>query len=415
MAITGIYTNLSDTMIGTAQSDDGIAMLCVPAAPETGGAGGLQFNIGTPYLVTSLNDITNLGITSTSNSALLFQAGEFFAKAGNGAKLWIVGYMKTAVEFNNFIENKLAAIVQETTVTNFDNRPRMIGVVGDASYITDVTAEDPLVPILVQDAATKLNTTLNNLFSESIRCCAILDGMTLNCTTSGGIISEQTSTRLPNAATFLAPRVGVMECTSTPGNQASVGMALGLMASISLATSIGDMTIGQLAPRMYMLDANAGTFINTSVSAMNKAKCDDFGKNQYIFARTRPQMPGVYFNDGATCNDPTMALSSLEFVRVGNAVCDITERYFVRLINTKIPTTATGAIDAGYKASALSELEDQYLKPFIDRQDAQRINVDFQATNGNFIESRAIDVSVKITPSATLREVYEEVIFVSTY
>lgn len=145
------------------------------------------------------------------------------------------------------------------------------------------------------------------------------------------------------------------------------------------------------------------------------AKCNLLGKNQYLFTRVRPQLAGVYYNDGATCNDPEMALSEISFVRVGNAVCDSVERFFVKLLQENIPTDAsTGAIDAGFKSGTLAQLDETELTPRINRGEAQAINVDFAAKDGNYNMSKAIQVTVEVLPLGPLREAYIETFFVTT-
>lgn len=411
MAVTGIYTTLADTALGSPTPSDGICLLACPAVAQSA-TGGLQFDLLTAYLITSRKDLENMGVTEQQNARLLFNVGEFFEKAGEGARLWVVGFGDTSSDFETFIETNLADVVRSTTVTNFDNRPRIIGIVGSSEYVT--TEEGKCLPQFVLDAAPKLNTTLSTLFNESYRTCAVLDGMSLDCAAETGMVTEQTATTLADAGALTAPRVGIQITTSTPGQSASIGETLGIQAGISLATSIGSMSLPAVRQTEYFIDRSGDEKINTPVSAVKRATYDDLGQKQFIFTRTRPQMPGVYFNDGATCNLPTNALSSLEFIRVGNAVCDSVEAFFVRLINTGIPTLANGSIDPAYKSSTLADLYDRYLKPRINRGEAQDIQVDFAAKDGNFIQSRAIVVTVKILPLASLREVYEEVFFVSS-
>lgn len=412
MAKTGIYTTLGDTAFGANAVSDGVAMLICPATAQTG-TGGLAFELDTAYMVASYKEATNMGLTEEVNPNLLFNVREFFEKAGNGAKLWIVGYTPTAAGLTVFITDLLEEIIQSTVVANFDNRPRMLGFVGETDFITTSETTDPLVPEYIQTTAKAIQTMLENLFTESFRMVAILDGMMMNCAVEGGIVDEQLATRLLNLATLEAPRVAVLETTSTAGQSASVGQALGILSGVSIATSIGDMTLGSVDQNQYFLDANAGTLINTPVAKVNRVKCETLGTNQYLFTRTRPQKSGVYFNDGATCNDPANALSTIEYVRVGNAVCDTVEGFFVDLINTIVGSTTAGEVDPAYKAAMLDDLYDRYLLPRIRRGEAVAIDVDFWAKDGNLQVSRAIEVQVQITGSPTLREAFIETFFVS--
>jgi hypothetical protein len=417
MARTGIYTSITDTQLGNQSVSDSIFMLVAPAKAATA-TGGLKFDLGVAYLITSVKDATNLGITSDNNLLLMFNITEFYEKAGNGTKLWIVGVNATettsdATKFVSFITDSLPEVIQSTTATNFDNRPRVVGFCGYTTWAKS-TASDPVIPTVTQDIVKAAQTTLENLFTDSIRMCGVVDGLMLNCKTATGIMGEQLATTLTSCVSLNCPRIGIQITTSTPGSPASVGQTLGWLAGISLATSIGAVMLGSVSQMGYFIDYNAGTPVNTNVAVATRAINDELGDKQYIFTRTRPQLPGVYFNDGATCNDPTMALSSLEFLRVGNAICDSAEAFFVRLLGSNITTTANGEIDNGYKASTLDDLYSRYLAPRINRGEAQEINVDFWAKDGDFLASRAIEVQIEIRPYASLREVYIETLFIAS-
>lgn len=410
MAKTGIYTQLLDTTLGIPSVNDSIAMLVAPATAVSP-----SFFIDTTYQVSSMDGVKALGITEENNPQIFFNATEFFEKAGSGMILWIVGYNGTSADTAKaFIYNTFEQCVKNTTKALFNNRPRLIGWVGDKSLITDTETTDPLLPELVKEVVGALSTAQQNLDGESIRTCMVVDAIMLNCKNADGFGSEQIATTLDSLVALNAPFVGVHITTSTPGHTASVGQVLGIQASVSLATSIGNMQLGPVNDIQYFIDANAGNYVNTNVAEMSCVKYEDMGQKQYIFTRTRPQKAGVYYNDGGTCNDATKALSSLEFCRVGNAVCDSVEGFFVDLLNTNIPTDTSGKIDNAYKAATLDDLDQRFLRPRINRGEAASIVVDFKAKENNFIMSRAIEVTVQILPLASLREVYIYTFFVSS-
>ena len=84
---------------------------------------------------------------------------------------------------------------------------------------------------------------------------------------------------------------------------ASVGRTLGMLSSLSLATSPGAVTTaGPAGDIDYFVDVTASAdpkYVNTPVSRLVPAKCNILGENQYLFTRVRPQLAGVYYNDGA--------------------------------------------------------------------------------------------------------------------
>ena len=89
-----ISTSVLNNPIGTPQSSDGVMMMfCMAVA-------GSSFNLNQSYLLTSVNDLTALGITAaydtTNGTAVYQQVSEFYQEAGAGALLWLVGVDKSA-------------------------------------------------------------------------------------------------------------------------------------------------------------------------------------------------------------------------------------------------------------------------------------------------------------------------------
>ena len=122
MAVVDIYTTLGDTRLGNTTPSDGIGMIVAPAMASSGPDA--NFALDTAYLITSVADLTAMGVTSGTGAMLLFQVEEYYAKAGSGSRVWVVGYAQA--EYKTFISAKLESIISGTTASNFDLRPRMI-------------------------------------------------------------------------------------------------------------------------------------------------------------------------------------------------------------------------------------------------------------------------------------------------
>lgn len=416
MAVVDIYTSLVDTQIGNTTPSDGIGMIAAPGVAVASSGSVPGFALNTAYMLTSVTDLTSMGVTQTNNPDLMFQVQEYYAKAGSGSRVWVVAY--TAATYSTFISLQLESIISGTTASNFDLRPRILAFAFPASIYASATAGNNMTVPAVKSSVEQLFIVLQNLFNQSIRMAGIADCGALLCTGAGGIVSEDLATKAEDLSTWKYNRVSFQIVTSTPGKPASVGRTLGMLAVLPISTSLGAVaTAGAAASVDYFMDYNVAskTFVNTPVSRLTPTKCNILGSKQYLFTRTRPQESGVFYNDGATCNNRTMALSELSFVRVGNAVCDSVEKFFVRLLQENIPTDlSTGAIASGFKASTLAQLDNMYLAPRISRGEAQQIIVDFNAKDGNYNMSKAIEVSVRIVPLAPLREVFIETLFVTT-
>ena len=81
----------------------------------------------------------------------------------------------------------------------------------------------------------------------------------------------------------------------------------------------------------------AGTFAGGIITLLNATPInklfngdfDNLGASQYMFIRTWFQQDGLYWNDAATCSNPTTPLSTQEFNRVANSLtADVTRTAF---------------------------------------------------------------------------------------
>lgn len=396
MARTGVTVKLQDTAIGTSSSNEGVAMLVLPVSSASP-------LIDTPVLVASLEEAQKLEGYSTLDAGAKFQVSEFYSKAGSGSKLWLAGYDYSKEKGISAIQMPgIKQVIRQTTATLWDNRPRLIGFVYPSNTTVPASglAEDLTKS---KGAIQNVQGLIQDMFAESYRMVAVLDA---------GRIGQNIST-LPSGDTYNAYGVALALTTPDPTYTADVGRALGILAGINPAQSIGQMTLGSVSPVDYFVNATTANAAS-NVAVVSRSVIDDIGAKQYLFTRTRPGNSGVYYNDGATLNKSTNALSAIEFVRVANGVCDDAEYYFQQLINTQVPVTASGDIDAGYKSAILATFRSNYIQPRLSRGDASEIEVTLEAKDGNFVKSRAFAITIRILPNATLREAFITTFFVTS-
>lgn len=395
MARTGVTVKLQDTAIGTSSSNEGVAMLVLPVSSASP-------LIDTPVLVASLEEAQKLAGYSTLDAGAKFQVSEFYSKAGSGSKLWLTGYDSKGKGISAIQMPAIKQVIRQTTATLWDNRPRLIGFVYPSNTAVPVSglAEDLTKS---KGAIQNVQGLIQDMFAESYRMVAVLDA---------GRIGQDIN-NLPSGDTYNAYGVALALTTPDPTYTADVGRALGILAGINPAQSIGQMTLGSVSPVDYFVNATTANAAS-NVAVVYRSVIDDIGAKQYLFTRTRPGNSGVYYNDGATLNKSTNALSAIEFVRVANGVCDDAEYYFQQLINTQVPVTASGDIDAGYKSAILATFRSNYIQPRLSRGDASEIEVTLEAKDGNFVKSRAFAITIRILPNATLREAFITTFFVTS-
>lgn len=424
MAKTGIYVSLSDSQIGNNQSDESIAMIFAdaPAISST-------FLQDKAYMITGLQDAAVLGITqeweteqlSSSGSRLYTHIADFYANAGSGTKLWICGTTFTYGESGSlsqasFYSGKVADAVMQTVENGYALRPRIfILCKGEkAAASTKYTSSTLNCNYDLTDIAA-FQTFLEDMSNDnSIRMCGIYDGAFLNPATTPIDV-----TNLTDASGLNAPLVGYNITDIHGYGISSTGHVGGILSGRNIQASIGNVSLGSTVQKAYFTNVKntSGSITyqsGTPVSQLNNAKNDIIGEKGYVFLRTRPMITGLFYNDGSTCNLSTNALSKLEMVRVGNAVCDDAQQFLTLYLNVNIPVESDGTILASYKSSMSSDFYSRYIQPRLNAGQASDIRVTFSEKDGNYVQSKAIQCTVEILPSPAMEQGYVNVFYVSS-
>lgn len=424
MAKTGIYVSLSDSQIGNNQSDESIAMIFAdaPAISST-------FLQDKAYLITGLQDAAALGITqeweteqlSSSGSRLYTHIADFYANAGSGTKLWICGTTFTYGESGSlsqasFYSGKVADAVMQTVENGYALRPRIfILCKGEkAAASTKYTSSVLNCDYDLTDIAAFQTFLVDMSNDNSIRMCGIYDGAFLNPETTPIDVTD-----LTDASGLNAPLVGYNITDIHGYGISSTGHVGGILSGRNIQASIGNVSLGSTVQKAYFTNVKNTTGSityqsGTPVSQLNNAKNDIIGEKGYVFLRTRPMITGLFYNDGSTCNLSTNALSKLEMVRVGNAVCDDAQQFLTLYLNVNIPVESDGTILASYKSSMSSDFYSRYIQPRLNAGQASDIRVTFSEKDGNYVQSKAIQCTVEILPSPAMEQGYVNVFYVSS-
>jgi hypothetical protein len=119
----------------------------------------------------------------------------------------------------------------------------------------------------------------------------------------------------------------------------------------STTTCYGGIVIPQLA---------------TNVNTLYNADINSLGDKQYMFLRKWVRQSGLYWNDAATCDLSTKALSTQEFNRVANRLSSDVLESLTLLMGKAIPIeVGTDNASASFIATKQAEFQSQYLNPLI--------------------------------------------------
>lgn len=424
MATTGIHISLKDTSIGSSQADESISCLVVDMAGAESNLPA-EMELNTPYMITSVSAAEDLGITSewaSGNGAktMLYQhINEFYGAASVGTKLWLILVQTTAE--NNFstanFYTALQPIVFKTISGSYKNRPRAIGFCQSKGTLpAPAYEEDGVNNKTDQEALNQIQTFLTNMFELGIRMVGVFDGAYIK---QGTFSSATEIAKLMDCAAMSYPNVAYCVTGSSPNGLSSVGRVLGVRASRNIAASIGNVSLGSVATEEYFTDSDLASVSSnpktgTPVNGYDVTLANLIAPLGYIFTRNRLGVEGLYYNDGATCNATTMALNKIERVAVGNSVCDDAQMFLTYYINQNIPCDSSGQILQAFKNSAIAEFTSQYINPRVNAGQASAIDFDFKAKDDNYIQSEALEVTIRIVPNPAMREAFVTTFFVTS-
>jgi hypothetical protein len=438
-----ISTTIINTPQGTPASDNGVsALVCKAVTIST------TFVCDTWYLLTKADDLATLGVTAATDLAghvnVYKQVTDFYAQAGDGAKLWLCG-MSLATAFKDYVAGTTFKNgIRGTSLADPLNRVKMVGLCFDTPLIGQLSVDFPAV---VTDILTPLKATQASLFAEGFPVTFIVDGYNMS--------SAVTPTTIGTVATRSCPSISLCITGNTDNGVSAVGLALGRLARISIGHGFGavedgpvytdtayltngidvdylttdtlvidkvytvvggDITYNGVVKHIgdtvtcvtdhYTFTTSAGGRLNyhvaaTDVSKMFVADINLLGTKQFMFLRTWFDKSGFYWNDGATCEVETKPLSTIEFNRVGNYLASAALGFFIDTMGKNLPlNTATGAVDDGYLKTKEAEFYHTYIAPLTVLDGSGDItDGSLKLAGPNFNETKTMTFAIKIVPT----------------
>jgi hypothetical protein len=441
-------------------------------APQSNGVMGIfaraiavstTFVLNTPYLLTELADAVALGITAaydTANSVAVYQqVSEFYAQAGTGALLWLIGVPDNTAFATYVASATFNQMIQATAVADPANRVKMIGLCYDVPILLQHAAD---FPSDVTGTLTALQTAQNTLFNQGYQFSAIVDGYNMSSTVTPATIGTQ--------ATNSAYSCSLCITGTKPNGVSAVGLALGRFARISIGHGFGAVadgavntatayltnaiklgTTGVLVVGDVMTVQGTGTATVTYNSAtyaigdtftvvtghttftatgdgyvvgnmaasivanLSPTYVDQLGAKQFMFLRTWMNHSGFYWNDGATCESSTLQLSTQEYNRVANALSADALEFFINQMGQNLPLQADGAVAQGYLNVKQEEFYNTYINPLTvaggsgDITDAAMV-----LSAPNFNSTKTMYFALTIQPTPILGNVVGTIRFSST-
>lgn len=383
MARTGINIQVKDTALGAPINVNATSLLFVEVPAETLELESVTVGIREPFDLYSLSDLEAYGLTKDNATQLYNHVRDFYNPCegidNTGKLLWV-----------NIGLNQLKTVLKRVVeLGGFDKRPR--NVLYAKAYS--------------QEELDALVDTVNILDaqSEGFYTVAVVGA-------KGGTHPLGTTSDWFDLAALKAPFMGLVVSTNGVDADPCVGKVGGILAATSVGTSIGDCTLPPASDKSEILFTDGSVDVNL----LSNVTLDGIAEKQYIFLRPRAPKNGLWFNDGATANDASNALSTLEASRTLCAIVDDLRAFFTTYINTRVPVTASGDIQPAYKQTVLDNAFDTVITPYIENGDISDARISLVAQNNDMVGTRTWQITLSILPAPTLRWIEGYVFYVKT-
>ena len=368
------------TLGGVSPSEDGVVGLVAHAA-----AVGTTFVLGTPYLITKLDGLTALGITSEStgvNAGVYKTVKEFYAEAPEGTKLWLMGVAASTTvpnltdKTNNHIKPLLEAARGAINIlmvkVSPGGTPTMQGSI-DGDTLTAVAN--------LQALADDWTETHYAPF------LSVVEAMSYNGVASG----------LPDLGERSDNRVAVVLGDTVSGSAgAAVGLVAGRLAANPVQRSLARVRSGAIASQEMYIGTVAAELGDPEVA-------HDLG---YIVPRTFVGKSGYYWSDDKLATTASDDYATIARRRTIDKAYRIAYKTLVDEIADEVPVDAEGKLAAYHCKGVETAVESAIVNQMTsegnlgnDPDDASDLGVQcYIDPEQNILATSRLEVSLGVKP-----------------
>ncbi|MDM1045254.1 hypothetical protein HX004_10170 [Myroides sp. 1354] len=225
------------------------------------------FELNKAYQVKSMRDVAALGISADSaNSKLHKTAKEFYAEAGDGVELWLMGIDKKT-KLSDWFDEKEGVVLAETLLNAAQGKLRGLFT----AYDPDATIEITVAKGLDQDVVVAMSLAQQLAEKYTQRVYAPFFVLVEGYAFDGDKVA------LENLTEKNFNRIAVLLGDTKKGSKgAAVGVAMGRLASIGVQVNMGRVRDGALKPLTLFIG-------NTVVDQYDVEALNDKGYNSFRF------------------------------------------------------------------------------------------------------------------------------------
>jgi hypothetical protein len=316
-----------------------------------------------PKAIFGLEGLTDLGITLANNPLAYTEIINFYAKAGEGTKLWIMLY-SDAVLLADLCDKTTGVLKNMLLVANGELTGLFINKKMPAGYV------QTLLEGLDQDvwnAAVKLQALCEEFGSDNQPLFAVLPGF--------GFTFANVAT-IRDLSSMTANQVHISLAADDNTGKPAIGTLAGWLAAISVNTNAAWVGLGAvLTDAWFIGGTNAGDkSIVNSLGALHDKR---FG-----FFRKITGKAGFFFNDDPTACPVSDDFSSISWNRVINKAHRLAYNKLVEHLNEDFELdTNTGGISPAVAAAWEGDVEGEVDVQMIRKKQASAVKCIVEATS----------------------------------
>lgn len=393
--LPGINIKFSNGNIGTVvPTADGVFGLLASAVAVAD-----TFALNTPYVLKGMTDVANLGIVPDVNNYVLYKwLSEYYAEAGEGQELWLMGFPKTDIMSDWFTPDVTTGKTPAEKLLDAANG-RLSGVFTcfspDENYV--LTEEDEL-DADVAVARTKAQTLAENYTSIKFApFFTILEGYGFTGDQIGiASLLEETNDRTGVFIGNTEPRTGDVSIIG-----ASSSVLAGRLADTQVQENPGKVKLGALKnQKAYIVDEPVETY---DVETLH-----DKG---YITFRTHVRRAGYFFSDSPLATPISDDYHYIERRRVIDKAFRLAHNIASNEILNDFDLTNEGKIDPIYAKDVEGRIETEIFTQMTQRNELSRDkskqdDLGVQAAfnlDANVAQTNRIEMVLKVRPRGTAR------------
>jgi hypothetical protein len=379
MALPNISIDINRSGLGqVALSDDNIMGMILHGSAVSG-----KMTLGTPITLYGVADAEANGIDATNNPTAYKQVSDFYAEAGNGAKLYVIvsGSAKMSEDFSDMAV-KLAEYA--------GGKISVLGVTQGLNQGDEVSGG------LNSDVATAI-TAAQSFADNSQKAIRPLNVVLDGCGYTG---NAEDLTDLTSGSNN---RVSVLLGSKDNSKHACIGLLMGRLASIPVQRKISRVKDGAVAgiETAYLTD---GEKIEG-----REATLDTIHDKGYIVLRQFTGLSGWYFSSDVTATDVTDDLNTISHNRIIDKVIRIAYKTYVNEIDDDVEIDADrGTIDATIISYLKGQIETQVNGNMTDEVSKFHCEID---ADQNILSGLPLQVRLFIVPKGYLSNIHVNIGF----